>query len=151
MVDERSRVSQNSSAIFSPLLVVNLISVEVTAKFPSITICDYLEKKKGTTTYRANSHEKSSRRQACTDVITVLNAAFRIFPRAQVRSVIMTPTKITGTPSPSFGIPHVFLSNNIFNVAEIALRENGNNIIGYQFGVTWIFETPSNACVNNKL
>lgn len=103
-----------------------------------IIMCDYL-KKKSTTTYRANSHEKNTRRQPCTDVITVLNAAFRIFPRAQVRSVIMTPTKITGASSPSFGILHIFLSNNLFSFAELMSRTNENNII-YQLSKFEIFD-----------
>lgn len=54
----------------------------------------------GTATASRLSEATRERRQTRGEVITVLKAAFRIFPQAQVRPVIMTPTKITGAPAP---------------------------------------------------
>lgn len=54
----------------------------------------------GTATASRLSEATRERRQTRGEVITVLKAAFRIFPQAQVRLVIMTPTKITGAPAP---------------------------------------------------
>lgn len=56
---------------------------------------------------RSRREATGERRQARGEVITVLKAAFRIFPRARVRSVIMTPTKITGPPRPEGSWPRM--------------------------------------------
>lgn len=70
--------------------------------------CDL--ERSGTATASRLSEATRKRRQTRGGVITVLKTTFGILPRAQVRPVIMTPTKITGAPATRHGPAYISLN-----------------------------------------
>lgn len=70
--------------------------------------CDL--ERSGTVTASRLSEATRERRQTRGGVITVLKTTFGILPRAQVRPVIMTPTKITGAPATNHDPAYISLN-----------------------------------------